>query len=43
MLSYMSANKADLIKEIAEKKAISDELSDKLKAALTDFKKTFVA
>jgi F-type H+-transporting ATPase subunit alpha len=42
-LNFFSANKADILKEIIEKKALSPELIEKLKAAIGEFKKQFVA
>ena len=43
LLNYFTLNKAELMQEIVERKAISDELAEKLKAAITEFKKQFVA
>jgi F-type H+-transporting ATPase subunit alpha len=42
-LRYMKDSKADLVKELGEKKAIDDELKPKLIAALEQFKKAFQA
>ncbi len=42
-LGYLTANKPEILSEIAEKKTISDELTGKMKTALTEFKKQFVA
>ena len=42
-LRYMKDSKADLIKDLAEKKAIDEDLKGKLAAAIEDFKKGFVA
>ena len=42
-LRYMKDGKADLIKDLAEKKAIDEDLKGKLAAAVEDFKKGFVA
>jgi F-type H+-transporting ATPase subunit alpha len=41
MLAFMENKKADLLKEIREQKTISDELEEKLKKALDDFKSSF--
>ncbi len=41
-INYLTVNKPEILKEIVEKKAISDELNAKMKTALTDFKKQFV-
>jgi F-type H+-transporting ATPase subunit alpha len=41
-VNFLSINHADILKEIAEKKALSDELIAKLKAALGAFKKQFI-
>jgi len=42
-LRYMKDGKADLVKDLAEKKAIDEDLKGKLAAAVEDFKKGFVA
>jgi F-type H+-transporting ATPase subunit alpha len=42
-LRYMKDSKADLVKELGDKKAIDDELKPKLIAALEQFKKAFQA
>jgi F-type H+-transporting ATPase subunit alpha len=42
-LRYMKDSKADLIKDLAEKKAIDEDLKGKLAAAVEDFKKGFVS
>jgi F-type H+-transporting ATPase subunit alpha len=42
-LNFLSINHADVLKEIAEKKVLSDDLIAKLKAAVDTFKKQFVA
>lgn len=41
-LKYMHSSKPEIGKEIAEKGAMSDELIEKLKAAIVEFKKMFV-
>lgn len=41
-INYLTVNRPEILKEIVEKKAISDELNAKMKTALTDFKKQFV-
>ncbi len=43
MIAFMKDKKADVRKEIAEKKAIDDELKAKLVAAVGEFKKGFIA
>jgi F-type H+-transporting ATPase subunit alpha len=40
-LRYMNDRKADVKKELADKKAIDDDLKAKLIAAIEDFKKGF--
>ncbi len=42
-LRFMRDRKADVLKELGEKKAIDDDLKAKLKAAVEDFKKGFQA
>ncbi len=42
-LRYMSDRKADVMKELSDKKAIDDELKAKLTQAIEDFKKGFQA
>ena len=42
-LRYMKDRKADVVKELAQKKAIDDDLKAKLTAAIEDFKKGFQA
>jgi F-type H+-transporting ATPase subunit alpha len=41
-LRYMRVSKAEIISEIVEKKALSDELMSRINEAITDFKKGFV-
>ncbi len=41
-LKFLHSNKPEIGKEIVEKGALSDELTEKLKAAINDFKKNFV-
>ena len=41
MLEFMESRHADLLSEVKEKKAIDDELEDKLKKALDEFKGVF--
>ena len=43
LIAFMKDKKADVRKEIAEKKAIDDELKAKLIAAVGEFKKGFIA
>ena len=43
LIAFMRDKKADVRKEIAEKKAIDDELKAKLVAAVGEFKKGFIA
>jgi F-type H+-transporting ATPase subunit alpha len=43
LIAFMKDKKADVRKEIAEKKAIDDELKTKLVAAVGEFKKGFIA
>ncbi len=43
MLEFMDSRYPEQIREIAEKKTISDSLDEKFKAALTEFGKEFVA
>jgi F-type H+-transporting ATPase subunit alpha len=43
LIAYMKDKKADVRKEVAEKKAIDDELKAKLTAAIQEFKKSFIA
>src|SRR5512135_2268247 len=42
-LRYMRDRKADVVKELAQKKAIDDDMKAKLTAAIEDFKKGFQA
>ncbi len=42
-LKYMKDQKEDVLKELAEKKAIDDDLKAKLSQAIEDFKKGFQA
>ena len=37
----MRTEHEDILEDIAEEKALTDDISDKLKAALDDFAKTF--
>jgi hypothetical protein len=39
----MRAQRADILKEIRETRAFSDELIKRAEAAIDDFKKTFLA
>ncbi len=41
LLKFLELQHPEIIKEIEEKKAISDELKDKMKSAIEEFKKTF--
>jgi F-type H+-transporting ATPase subunit alpha len=43
MLSFLKAQKADIVKEIEEKKALDEDLKGKLAAAIDEFKKGFTA
>ena len=43
MLKYAASKHADLLKDIATKKQIDDELRSRVKAAIEEFKKTFTA
>jgi len=43
LITFITDKKADLKNEIRDKKAISDELTAKLKAAIEEFKKGFIA
>ncbi|HTZ17074.1 MAG TPA: F0F1 ATP synthase subunit alpha [Dissulfurispiraceae bacterium] len=43
LIAFMKDKKADVRKEVADKKAIDDELKAKLVAAVGDFKKGFIA
>ena len=43
LLGMLHSKHADILGDIAKQKAISDEVSDRLKAALDDFVKTFAA
>jgi F-type H+/Na+-transporting ATPase subunit alpha len=43
LIAYMKDKKADVRKEVAEKKAIDDELKAKLTAGIQEFKKSFIA
>ncbi len=42
LLKFIKTNKPELRQELSEKKEISDELREKLKAAIKEFKETFV-
>ena len=42
-LSYLKSSGLGILEEIAEKKAISDDLTNKMKSALETFKKQFTA
>lgn len=42
-LSYLKSSKPEIIEEINTKKALSDELTAKMKAAVAEFKKVFTA
>lgn len=42
MLAYLKAKHPDILKEIREKKSLSDETANKLKEALSRFKEVFV-
>jgi F-type H+-transporting ATPase subunit alpha len=41
LITYVRTNKKELLDEIREKKALSDELVDKMKATIEEFKKQF--
>jgi F-type H+-transporting ATPase subunit alpha len=43
MLGFMKSQKADIMKEIEEKKAMDEDLKGKLSAAIEEFKKGFSA
>lgn len=43
MLSFMEAQHADVIKDLSEKNAIDDDLENRIKSALEEFKGQFVA
>jgi F-type H+-transporting ATPase subunit alpha len=43
ILRYMKDRKADVLKDLEQKKAIDDDLKAKLVAAIEDFKKGFQA
>ena len=43
MLAFMKANHADIINDIAEKKALDSELEGRIRTALDEFKTQFVA
>jgi F-type H+-transporting ATPase subunit alpha len=43
LLEFMKASKADLLKEIKEKKALDASIEERLQAAIKDFKKEFKA
>ncbi len=43
MLTFMESNYADVLTELRDKKAINDELEDKIKNALDEFKGQFAA
>jgi F-type H+-transporting ATPase subunit alpha len=43
LLEYLRSSKADLLARIASEQAISDEIAEALKAAVTDFKAGFAA
>ena len=42
-LAYMGARYGDIVKEVADKKVISDDLKPRIVAAIEEFKKTFQA
>lgn len=42
-INYVKINKPEIINEISEKKALSDELTAKIKATVEEFKKQFTA
>ncbi|MCX8083423.1 MAG: F0F1 ATP synthase subunit alpha [Calditerrivibrio sp.] len=42
-INYVKINKPEILNEIVEKKALSDELIDKIKATVVEFKKQFTA
>ena len=42
-LSYLKSSGLGILEEIAEKKAISDDLTNKMKSALETFKKQFTS
>lgn len=42
-ITYLKSSNSGILEEIVEKKAISEELTNKMKASLTTFKKQFVA
>ena len=41
LLSWLHANKADLLTKIRDERALTDEIEDMIRSALTDFGKTF--
>ncbi len=41
LLKFLELQRPEIGKEIEEKKTISDELKEKMKAAIEEFKKTF--
>lgn len=41
LLSWLHANKSDLLTKIREERALTDEIEDMIRSALTDFGKTF--
>jgi F-type H+-transporting ATPase subunit alpha len=41
MLNMLRSKHADILKDIATEKVLSDAIADRLKAALDEFKKTF--
>jgi len=43
LLTYIKTNKPEILQEIREKKALSDELTGKMKEAVLEFKKQFSA
>ena len=43
LLSFMESQKSDILKDLEEKMAIDDDLGNKLKQALDEFKSQFVA
>jgi F-type H+-transporting ATPase subunit alpha len=43
MISFMESSYSDVLDTLRDKKAIDDDLQDKIKAALDEFKGQFVA
>lgn len=43
LISYVKTNKPEILQEIRDKKALSDELTAKMKEAVLEFKKQFSA